>query len=174
MVDEGSLEMHTAPADLHARRDPHTVGVLPPLADSSASDDDDAGDDDSDSDHEVSMRDAVPGIWEAAERYSGIELKDDNPTRRPTALRHVAVHGHFTASKTFDGVRNGYVFRTGDHGTGYYVDNCTSKAKVILTLHGQLPPASGCDDRLVDRPPAKHARNPKWHSPAHQATLPCG
>jgi len=125
------------------------------LADSSDSEvGNDYGDDDSDSDVEISMQDAVPGRWQAAERYAGIELKSNPPPKCHTTRQQVAVSGLFTAAKSFDGMRDGYVFRSGDHGTGYYLDQRTHQTKVVLSLHGQLFPDTDDQDRLADRPPA--------------------
>ena len=60
-------------------------------------------------------------------KFTGILDRFTRTDAKSTLVNHVGVvndtqEEDFIESKTFNGERKGYVFKTGDNGTGYYLD----------------------------------------------------
>jgi len=84
----------------------------------------------------------IPTNNEAAEMYTKAKGKGKKQEPKEEALpkkeQTVKVEGDFTANKTFDGARRGYVFKKGKEGLGYYVDG-DGKVKQNKTENTERP-----------------------------------
>lgn len=64
--------------------------------------------------------------------------------------------GAFLPAKTFRGPKQGYVFKKGPKGTGYYLDRCASDYSVMLFWHEPFLPLNVSpllDQFRLDDPP---------------------
>ena len=127
--------------DLHDEADNYYENMLPDLAGTSSDEDKYAAPssegDSSDNEGPHRMKTKYRTAWREAEAFAKVKYncnkkqKEEAKTKRKRTSTLKPV-GAYVASEHYDGAMEGYTFRTGHAGTGYYVDSGYSEGVTYI------------------------------------------